>query len=219
MAAAWSKICSSSNYIYYKTHEHLYSYYNILEDRKKYRDTVAYKIDASRSVRLLGQCKRRCVSLEQAKKYRCLEPNLLTCTSIASTNTTEVAKEAPVDIAPGPPIEIVEPIAITRGSLENEVLSIAYNQANEAYDTIDDQTTEALIAFSSGNNSLHKGKERAPRKCQLCGNYSPVCKGRSRPKLCQFKYGICIRKECTATYGGDAKCILSATTEAENSDQ
>ncbi|KAI8371102.1 hypothetical protein BD560DRAFT_446758 [Blakeslea trispora] len=131
MAAAWSKLCSPSKYIYYKTPEHLYSYYNILEDRKKYRDTVAYNIDASRSIRLLGQCKRRYVSSEQAKKYRRLEPSLLTCTSIVSTSTTEVAKEAPVNIAPRPsaiepPIEIVEPIVITRI----------------------DQTTEALSAFS-----------------------------------------------------------------------
>ncbi|OBZ80482.1 hypothetical protein A0J61_11469, partial [Choanephora cucurbitarum] len=137
MAAAWSKLCSSSNYIYYKTPEHLYSYYNILEDRKKYRDTVAHNIDASRSIRLLGQCKRRYVSSEQAKKYRRLEPSLLTCTSIVSTSTTEIAKEAPVNIAPrpsaiDPPIEIIDPSVITRGSLENEVLNIADNQTNEA---------------------------------------------------------------------------------------
>ncbi|KAI8338295.1 hypothetical protein BD560DRAFT_428276 [Blakeslea trispora] len=130
MAAAWSKLCSPSNYIYYKTPEHLYSYYNILEDRKKYRDTVAYNINASRSIRLLGQCKRRYVSSEQTKKYRRLEPSLLTCTSIVSTSTTEVAKEAPVNIAPRPsaiepPIEIVEPIVITRGSLKNEVLNLS----------------------------------------------------------------------------------------------
>ena len=48
MSAAWSGLCSSINYIYYKTPEHLCLYNNIIEDRKKYRDSVAYNLHSSR---------------------------------------------------------------------------------------------------------------------------------------------------------------------------
>ncbi|KAI8371941.1 hypothetical protein EDC96DRAFT_73805 [Choanephora cucurbitarum] len=61
------------------------------------------------------------------------------------TSTTEVTKEAPVNIAHRPsaiepPIEIAEPIVITR----------------------DDQTTEALGVLSQGSDSPHKSRKRTP---------------------------------------------------------
>lgn len=55
MSSTWSGLCSANNYIYYKTPEHLCSYNNIIEDRKKYRDSVAYNINESRSIRSAAQ--------------------------------------------------------------------------------------------------------------------------------------------------------------------
>ncbi|KAI7874434.1 uncharacterized protein EV154DRAFT_569718 [Mucor mucedo] len=105
MAAAWSKICSSTNFIYYKTPEHLCSYNNILEDRRKYRDTVAHNIVASRSIRLATQSKRRYNTSTAAKKYRRLEPAVDTPngTITPSSDCLEQTTSTPINIAPRPP--------------------------------------------------------------------------------------------------------------------
>ncbi|KAG2191627.1 hypothetical protein INT47_003562 [Mucor saturninus] len=54
-ARLWSSYCQAGNSIYYKTEEHLYAYYNILEDRKKYGNTVLMNIDISQFVRSATQ--------------------------------------------------------------------------------------------------------------------------------------------------------------------
>ncbi|KAG2192824.1 hypothetical protein INT47_005864 [Mucor saturninus] len=59
-AGLWSSYCQAGNSIYYKTEEHLYAYYNILEDRKKYGNTVLMNIDISQFVRSATQNPARC---------------------------------------------------------------------------------------------------------------------------------------------------------------
>ncbi|KAI8094501.1 hypothetical protein BDF21DRAFT_458905 [Thamnidium elegans] len=102
MAAAWSKLCSSDNYIYYKTPEHICSYNNILEDRRKYRDTVAHNIEASRSIRLVAQSKRRYKASVPSRKYRRLQSSTTTVANKINAGTfiEEGTILTPVNIAP-----------------------------------------------------------------------------------------------------------------------
>ncbi|KAG2191844.1 hypothetical protein INT47_009991, partial [Mucor saturninus] len=50
-AKLWSSYCKEGSNIYYKTPRHLESYYNILDDRQKYYDTVMLNISTVRKVR------------------------------------------------------------------------------------------------------------------------------------------------------------------------
>ncbi|KAG2192238.1 hypothetical protein INT47_009230, partial [Mucor saturninus] len=61
-AKVWSSYCHPNNGIFYKTEEHLYSYYNVLEDRKKYGNTVLLNINISQYVRPATQNPARCHS-------------------------------------------------------------------------------------------------------------------------------------------------------------
>ena len=59
-ALTWnSKHCQHDTNIYYKTPGHLKSYFNILEDRKKYGNTVLKNIEISQSVRVLAESPSR----------------------------------------------------------------------------------------------------------------------------------------------------------------
>jgi hypothetical protein len=49
-AHLWSSYCNKDNNIYYKLPEHLQAYFNIMEDRKKYGESVSLNIEASREV-------------------------------------------------------------------------------------------------------------------------------------------------------------------------
>ncbi|KAG2190878.1 hypothetical protein INT47_002758 [Mucor saturninus] len=59
-AKVWSSYCHPNNGIFYKTEEHLYSYYNVLEDRKKNGNTVLLTINISQYVRSATQNPARC---------------------------------------------------------------------------------------------------------------------------------------------------------------
>lgn len=50
-ARIWSSFCEDNNKIYYKTPRHLESYYNIMEDRKKYGDSVLLNLEVVNEVR------------------------------------------------------------------------------------------------------------------------------------------------------------------------
>ncbi|KAG2192012.1 hypothetical protein INT47_009299 [Mucor saturninus] len=54
-----SKHCQHDTNIYYKTPGHLKSYFNILEDRKKYGNTVLKNIEISQTVRVLAESPSR----------------------------------------------------------------------------------------------------------------------------------------------------------------
>jgi hypothetical protein len=58
-AKIWSSYCNDSNQIFYKLSEHLQSYYNILEDRKKYGESVSMNMEVSREVRKAAQSEIR----------------------------------------------------------------------------------------------------------------------------------------------------------------
>jgi hypothetical protein len=61
-----------------------------MEDRRKYRDTVTYNIEASRSICSVAQPKRRYNISVPAKKYRRLEPSCDTISSkIITPNLTK----------------------------------------------------------------------------------------------------------------------------------
>lgn len=55
-AFTWnSKYCVLNSNIYYKTPGHLQAYYNVLEDRKKYGNTVLKNIEISKAMRALAE--------------------------------------------------------------------------------------------------------------------------------------------------------------------
>ncbi|CAO3615236.1 unnamed protein product [Mucor hiemalis] len=170
MAAEWSKLCSANNYIYYKTPEQLSSYYNIIEDRKKYRDTVAFNIEASRSIRSLSQNVQRYKEKVPAKKYRCIESVNYIIPTPAPTIFPIVNEVIPRLLMPA----ITPPPITTITTLTESTITV-------------DETNPVRTT-------------RAPRKCQLCQRTSPDCKGSSKHIYCQFKCGICASIDCPARY-------------------
>jgi hypothetical protein len=58
-ANLWSEFCNEGNNIFYKLPEHLKTHFNILEDRKKYGESVSLNIVASREVRQIAQSESR----------------------------------------------------------------------------------------------------------------------------------------------------------------
>ena len=54
-ANLWSSYCLEGSAIYYKLPRHLEAYYNILDDRKKYRDSVVYNSTIVQEVRTFTQ--------------------------------------------------------------------------------------------------------------------------------------------------------------------
>ncbi|KAG2234742.1 hypothetical protein BDF21DRAFT_448415 [Thamnidium elegans] len=213
MAAAWSKLCSSDNYIYYKTPKHLCSYNNILEDRRKYRDTVAHNIEASRSIRLVAQSKRRYKASVPSKKYRRLQSS--TTTLVNKINAGRFIEEGtiltPVNIAPrvpdsGTSAQVTSSSQIDRRDNNHiEVSSILPTDLN--------LNLNSMSTVAATRSSI-KSTKRVPGRYQLCQNYSPTCKGSLKPKLCQFKCGICVKSKCMARYGGKEECIFNNNTEA-----
>lgn len=209
MAAAWSKICSSTNFIYYKTPEHLCSYNNILEDRRKYRDTVAHNIVASRSIRLAAQSKRRYNTSTAAKKYRRLEPtiNTLNRTITPSSDCLEQTTSTPINIAPRPPTLIDIPNEVHPSNIfgigNNTTMQIIDVESNHASINSSNNVTE----LACSNSPIKKSIKRAPRKCQLCQNTSPTCKGSSKSLYCKFKCGICANSDCPARFENTKECL------------
>jgi hypothetical protein len=65
-AIIWSSYCNESSNIYYKLPEQLRAHYNILEDRKKYGESVSLNRVVSQEVRQITQSNTRCVKSIQA---------------------------------------------------------------------------------------------------------------------------------------------------------
>jgi hypothetical protein len=61
VANLWFSYCSKDSNIFYKLPEHLYAYFNIVEDRKKYGESVSLNIAASQEVRQTAQSETRFV--------------------------------------------------------------------------------------------------------------------------------------------------------------
>lgn len=103
MSAVWSGQCSPTNYIYYKTPEHLSAYYNIIEDRKKYRDSVALNSFTSTSVRQAAQSPNRSAVFPNAKRLKNItaEKNYYP-SSYVSTSSTVSRSTIYANIAPRP---------------------------------------------------------------------------------------------------------------------
>jgi hypothetical protein len=62
-----SSYCSKDGNIFYKLPEHLYAYFNIVEDRKKYGESVSLNIAASQEVRQTAQSETRFVEFIPAQ--------------------------------------------------------------------------------------------------------------------------------------------------------
>lgn len=58
-ARIWSEYCTERTSVFYKTPEHISSYYNKMEDRKKYFETVKQNYDVSKDIRILAQSPSR----------------------------------------------------------------------------------------------------------------------------------------------------------------
>lgn len=58
-AKLWSTFCKEQSKIYYKTSRHLESYFNVMEDRKKYGDSVMLNIQKVQRIKTLTQNQSR----------------------------------------------------------------------------------------------------------------------------------------------------------------
>jgi hypothetical protein len=61
-AKIWSNYYSEANNIYYKLPEQLKGYFNIIEDRKRYEESVSLNRAVSRDVHQVAQSETRCVN-------------------------------------------------------------------------------------------------------------------------------------------------------------
>ncbi|KAG2193592.1 hypothetical protein INT47_007395 [Mucor saturninus] len=178
-------------------------------DRRKYRDTVAHNIVASRSIRLAAQSKRRYNLSTAAKKYRRLEPTVdtLNRTITPSSDCLEQTTSTTINIAPGPPILIIISNEVHPSNIfgigNNATMQIMDVESNHASINSSNNITESACSKSP----IKKSIKRAPRKCQLCQNTSPTCKGSSKSVYCKFKCGVCANSDCPARFENTKECL------------
>lgn len=75
-AGVWSSECESSNNVYFKTSKHLESYYNILGDRVKYRDSVVLNTSILQEVRTALSAENRTITSIPANLLMVLDNNV-----------------------------------------------------------------------------------------------------------------------------------------------
>lgn len=194
-ARLWSSYCQAGNSIYYKTEEHLYAYYNILEDRKKYGNTVLMNIDISQFVRSATQNPARCYDcLQVSAIVQPLQPSSVVITqmfdrerNLAYTPVTRIQPRLvpnaisqsiivarPVPIVTKPPAIVTKPPAIVARIL------------------LPDPSTLSPVLDAT------PPQKRRREMCKVCNQSD--CGGRSKRILCTNKCGKCQRNGCTGRY-------------------
>lgn len=169
-ATTWNSLhCfDGSNNIYYKTPEHIKSYYNILEDRKKYGLTVMQNWEVSREVRLLVEDTSR---LQQ----QVIPTNPPPSPPSAPANFSEIVNPPlALELPPRPFVRLL-PINPPIIQIVRRVLVPATN----------DQATP--------EESSPRGSKRR-RICSVCDD--PGCSGSSRKELCSNKCGKYPQDDC-----------------------
>ncbi|KAI9341092.1 hypothetical protein BD770DRAFT_399300 [Pilaira anomala] len=177
-AKLWSRFCKDQSKIYYKTSRHLESYFNVMEDRKKYRDSVMLNIQKIQRIKDLTQNESR---IESAGTIQCLPRPTPQNLSYASTIREEERIENPgpsrntfVALAPLPPVLTMSP----------NIYRIRYIAPAHS------------LEIQSPNYS---GKQKKKKKtCFLCKSDS--CGGRSKRIYCVNKCGSCEIDTCPGKY-------------------
>ncbi|KAG2193584.1 hypothetical protein INT47_007387 [Mucor saturninus] len=187
-ARLWSSYCQAGNSIYYKTEKHLYAYYNILEDRKKYGNTVLMNIDISQFVRLATQNPARCYDcLRVSAIVQPLQPSSVVITqmfdrqrNLAYTPVTRIQPRL-VPNAINQSIIVARPVPI-----------VTRPPAIVARILLPDPSTLSPVLDAT------PPQKRRREMCKVCNQSD--CGGRSKRILCTNKCGKCQRNGCTGRY-------------------
>lgn len=170
-AKIWSTYCQENNNIFYKTKEHLANYFNIIEDRKKYGNTVLLNIEISQYVRSATQddirC-RRCLSVPAISRPAPLQVE--TIISMFNNRMIPASNQRLIQIAP---------ITSSPSTSFSSVRLLAPNGINN------------LI-------SSPPSKKRRRDTCKVCSRND--CGGRSKRVYCANKCGKCQNDDCTGRY-------------------
>ncbi|KAI9260268.1 hypothetical protein EDC94DRAFT_648927 [Helicostylum pulchrum] len=169
-AKLWSVYCLENSNIFYKTEDHLNTYFNIKEDRARYGNTVLLNTEISQSVRSVTQNPARCTNC------------LIT----------------PAVTRPVPPTSevIISMFSETPNATSNE----GYRAIAPAYSVATTSNYTARFLAPNGPTSavLTPLKKRRRNICKLCNQND--CGGRSKRILCVNKCGKCQSNECPGRY-------------------
>jgi hypothetical protein len=207
--------------IYYKLPEHLQAYFNIVEDIKKYRESVSLNTEASREVRKAAQSetryKRSIPALPQprppplpslssrnylmglylqpasnASNLRAIQPVV-----ISNTITMPIMNHPSMLYSIPRPPSMPNMLCETPASLHSVPSFNGFNIA----------TGSTSKKRKSANSSLPlvPKKSRSKRTCSLC---KQVYNGNNNVKHCQNMCGLCQTVECPGRHGGPS-CINS----------
>ena len=196
-ARLWSSYCQAGNGIFYKTEEHLYAYYNILEDRKKYGNTVLMNINISQYVRSATQDPTRCYDcLKVSAIIRPVQPS-----SVAISQMFSEQRDARYPLVT--PIQPRPVTTVTR--LSNNVMRPQYLLARPQLNiltrpppTVARTIMPNLSVLSPLPVVTTPSQKRRREMCKVC--YQIDCGGRSKRILCTNKCGKCQRNNCTGRY-------------------
>ena len=176
-ARLWSKFCDKRSKIYYKTSRHLESYFNILEDRKKYGDSVLLNIECVQEITRIAQNESR---IQTANPIPCLprpQPQDLSVSLVTQEVRTEDlgSTNALALIAPAPTFRIPTP-------------PIAY------------QIRYLAPAASPLNLASRSSSKKTKNKRTYTVRNNGECGGKSKRFLCKKKCGKCELESCTGKY-------------------
>ncbi|CAO3611807.1 unnamed protein product [Mucor hiemalis] len=177
------------------------SYYNILEDRKKYGLTVLQNWEVSRDVRSV---------VENVARFEVEE--IPTNPQRSLPSAPDVSQfVAPLRVLPTPPRTFprIMPVALPSSSREfvrERTLASRSNATSSAFTSATSSTSLLIpiassaassrdIATSSSSGSSSKKRKRI---CTVC--WDPQCSGSSRKELCSNKCGKCQRDDCTGRH-------------------
>jgi len=179
-AKIWSTHCSENNNIFYKTEEHLTTYYNIIEDRRRYGNTVLLNTEISQYTRSVVQDSSRCTNCLTVSAIH--RPSPPSSEAIISTFnvpfTTNASNQSLRRIAPT--------IAIHSPSTLSAPTQIQHITPRGIYEPVP--------------SPLVPAKKRKRGICKVCSRND--CGGRSNRKYCVNKCGKCNVDSCPGRYLG-----------------
>lgn len=193
-ALIWNKNCKEGNNIYYKTAQHLQTYFNVTEDRKKYCNSVLLNLEVVQHVRF---------ELEATACATCTAAS----TKPSPPTTARIVELCHEDPPALPPRN--RPIAPARLILQSATFPTANNIAgitshpNLSLRVLlpplesNDQQQQHQVVIESSSSPTQKRK-RNERHCSVCEEVA--CGGRSKQKLCVNKCGLCKNEDCLGRY-------------------